>query len=43
MEEQKTLKKDKECIRCERFFDCDGKPVGTHECIRFKERKSEDG
>ena len=36
--------KDKECLRCERFFDCPGKPKevdGRQKtlCIMFEERK----
>lgn len=36
-------KKDRECIRCENFFDCEGKPEGVKRCINFKERKRENG
>lgn len=32
--------KDRECIHCERFFDCAGKPT-DRPCILFKERKQE--
>lgn len=39
----KKLIKDKECIHCEKFFDCIGKPAGVTHCINFKERKREDG
>ena len=42
-QEKKTLKKDRECIHCEKFFDCPGKPEGTRECLNFVERKTEDG
>lgn len=36
--------KDKECLRCNKFFDCPGKPKevdGRRKtlCIRFEERK----
>lgn len=36
--------KDKECLRCDKFFDCPGKPKevdGRRKtlCIRFEERK----
>ena len=37
------LKKDKECIHCEHFFDCAGKPKEVKLCLNFKERKDEDG
>ena len=32
-------KKDRDCVRCEYIFDCQGKPHGVKLCIRFKERK----
>jgi hypothetical protein len=35
------LLKDKECLHCEKFFDCQGKPKGTKECLQFEERKKE--
>ena len=35
------LKKDKECIRCEHFFDCAGKPKEVNLCVNFKERKED--
>ena len=37
------LKKDKECIHCEHFFDCAGKPKEVKLCLNFKERKDENG
>ena len=39
----KELKKDRECIHCEKFFDCPGKPVTVKMCLNFKEGKKEDG
>lgn len=36
------LVKDRECIHCNKFFDCKGKPRGTS-CLNFEERKNEDG
>ena len=39
---EKTLK-DKECIKCEKFFDCKGKPENVKHCLYFKERKDKDG
>lgn len=36
------LKKDKECIGCKHFFDCDGKP-SDKPCINYEEEKSEYG
>ena len=35
--------KDKECINCEKFFDCKGKPEGVKNCLNFTERKKDDG
>ena len=35
--------KDKECIHCEKFFDCEGKPAKVKACLNFTERKDEDG
>lgn len=31
--------KDKECIRCEKFFECKGKEKDKV-CLHFKERKT---
>lgn len=39
----KELKKDRECIHCEKFFDCAGKPEKVKLCVNFVERKDEDG
>lgn len=39
MEEKEKIQKDKKCIHCERFFDCDGKPKNVENCIFFKERR----
>lgn len=36
-------KKDRECVRCEYIFDCQGKPQEVKQCIRFKERKDSNG
>lgn len=38
MEELKLVK-DKECLQCEKFFDCKGKPKEVTECLQFEERK----
>lgn len=38
-----VLKKDRECIHCEKFFDCKGKPQNVQRCIEFKERKQDNG
>ena len=38
MEEEKKLIKDRECVKCEKLFDCKGKPKGI-KCVCFKERK----
>lgn len=34
-----VLKKDRECIHCEKFFECEGKPKEVKQCINFVERK----
>lgn len=40
MDEQAIeLKKDKECIYCEHFFNCNGKPKDVERCIQFKDRR----
>lgn len=36
-------KKDKECLHCEHFFDCKGKPKEVKQCINFKEREDKNG
>ena len=36
-------KKDRECVRCEHIFDCQGKPHEVKQCIRFKERTDSNG
>lgn len=33
------LKKDRECIQCGRFFECEGKPDNVERCIYFKKRR----
>ena len=35
--------KDRECIKCEKFFDCEGKPKGVDKCLYFTERKKDNG
>lgn len=35
--------KDKECIKCEKFFDCKGKPKKVKQCLNFTERKNDNG
>ena len=32
-------KKTKECIKCKKFFDCDGMPQDADRCVVFEERK----
>jgi hypothetical protein len=41
MPEGKKTKKNRECIRCEDFFECVGVPMDLTEgrCIHFKERR----
>ena len=36
------LVKDRECIYCGRFFECNGKPRGSL-CVSYEERKEENG
>ena len=36
-------KKDRECLHCEKFFECQGKPKEVNQCLNFKERKEQDG
>ena len=33
------LKKDRECLHCDKFFECKGKPKDVKECLQFVERK----
>lgn len=33
----------RECIRCTRFFDCNGKEYEGQLCVMYEERKDEDG
>lgn len=40
--ETNELTHDKECLHCEKFFDCEGKPKDVDRCIEFKERKNND-
>lgn len=40
---QEEPKKDKECIQCDRFFECKGKPPEVKYCINFRERKNGNG
>lgn len=40
--ETNELTHDKECMHCEKFFDCEGKPKNVDRCIEFKERKNND-
>lgn len=43
MEEEKKLKKDRNCRLCEWLFDCKGKPEGVELCIKYKERERTNG
>ena len=38
MDKETKLVKDRECIKCEKFFDCDGKPTKAA-CVNFEPRK----
>lgn len=40
---KEVVKKDRECMHCEKFFDCPGKPVKVKMCINFEGRKQKDG
>ena len=42
MTEEKP-RKDRECIHCSKFFECDGKPKEVKSCINFSERKEDVG
>lgn len=42
-EEEKPMKKDKECLHCMRLFNCTGKPRDVERCLYFKERKKKNG
>lgn len=33
------LKKDRECLHCNKFFDCEGKPPDIENCLQFEERE----
>ena len=35
----RELKKDRECLHCKNFWDCEGKPRSTERCINFNERE----
>ena len=35
--------KSKECIHCDRFFECKGRPKNVVRCVNFVERKSFNG
>lgn len=43
MTEYKELIKDRDCLKCKKFFDCEGKPRGNKNCLNFEERKKERG
>lgn len=38
MDKETKLVKDRECIKCEKFFDCKGKPPGI-QCVAIVPRK----
>jgi hypothetical protein len=37
------LLKDKECVKCEKFFDCKGKPKEVKQCLNYVERMKDNG
>ena len=41
MDKEIKLVKDRECIKCEKFFDCKGKPENKI-CIYFEQRKEKE-
>jgi len=41
-DEMEELKKDRECLHCEKFFECAGKPKEVDQCLMFEERKDKD-
>lgn len=36
------LVKDRECIHCKKFFECEGKPEKDKQCLQYEERKEDD-
>lgn len=36
---QPKLRKDKECVRCKKMFECKGKPENVLHCLNLEERK----
>ena len=42
-EESKNLKKDRECLHCTEFWECEGKPEGVKSCLNFNERPELNG
>ena len=40
---EEILTKTRECIRCDKFFECNGKPKEVDRCLNFTERKDRDG
>ena len=43
MSEDNKRIKTKECIQCDKFFECKGKPKSVVRCVNFVERKSFNG
>jgi hypothetical protein len=41
MSEEIKLTKTRECIQCDRFFECKGRPQGVVRCVNFVERKKQ--
>lgn len=35
--------KTKECIQCDKFFECKGRPKNVVRCVNFVERKNGNG
>lgn len=39
---EKHLHKDRRCIRCKKFFECDGHPEGVDMCLMYKAEREQD-
>ena len=42
MSDEVKLTKNRECIQCEKFFECKGKPQDVVRCLNFTERKKKE-
>lgn len=39
MSEEKTTKKTRECLSCEKLFKCKGKPIEIEYCLHYEPRE----